>query len=192
MVRFHDGNPDKRYYRRFKIKNVSGIDDCKMMREVIQRRFCKAKDKDNMLGNLPDLILIDGGKGQLSASFEALKEIGFGDIPILGLAKRLEEIFTVYGQDPICLPHDAQALHVLQRIRDEAHRFAISYHRKLRDLRIRESVLDDVDGIGSAKKRILIRHFGSIHQLKKANVQQIAEMKGINLKLAEKIYRALH
>jgi len=184
MVHFNHGRPDKRFYRRFRIRGVVGIDDFAMIREVVGRRYRRLKEDG---GPLPDLILIDGGKGQLSSALSVLDEIGVSQTTVIGLAKRYEQIVTPYGSE-ISLPRDSGALHLIQRIRDEAHRFAITYHKKLRKTKLMESILDDLPGIGPSKKEALLKAFGSIQGLKRANLEEIQEVKGISKKLAEKIY----
>lgn len=189
MVHFYHGKPDKRYYRRFKIQTVAGIDDFAMMREVVSRRY-KRLVEDN--GTPPDLILIDGGKGQLSSALSALGETGLAGIPMIGLAKRLEEIFTPYTREPIVLRRDSGALHLIQRIRDEAHRFAVSYHRDLRARKLRESVLDDIPGVGPSKKNALLGRFHSVDAMMKATPEEIEKTPGISVGLAARIYGHLH
>lgn len=188
MVHFFDGRPDKRYYRRFRIRSVTGINDFAMMREVVLRRYRRLKEEG---GVFPDLILIDGGKGQLSSAVQALQEAGTGFLPVIGLAKRYEEIYTPHGKRPIRLKKDSPALHLIQRIRDEAHRFAVTYHKKLREKKLKESILDDISGIGPAKKEALLKAFHSINRIKKASVDEILKVQGISSDLALKIYRVL-
>ena len=188
MVVSIDGIPDKRYYRRFRIKTVEGADDPRSMAEVISRRYKRLRDEGEQM---PDLIMIDGGITQLRASREALKELGL-NIPTIGLAKQMEEIVVDRpGRQSIFLPHDTSALKVLIRLRDEAHRFAIDYHRRLRNRTIRESALDEIPGVGPAKKTALLKHFGSVYRLARASAEEIAEVPGITEKLAEAIHRAV-
>ena len=150
MVVFVDGAPRKNDYKRFKIKTVVGPDDFASMREVLTRRYARLKREG---GHLPDLIVVDGGKGQLSSGVEALKDAGiFGDVPIIGLAKRLEEVFVPYRSDAYMLPKTSSGLKLLQRVRDEAHRFAITFHRDLRSKRTFSSTLTDIPGIGKKKR----------------------------------------
>ncbi|MDP8219151.1 MAG: excinuclease ABC subunit UvrC [Candidatus Theseobacter exili] len=184
MVVFINGQPDKRYYRRFRIRTVHDIDDYAMMRELIIRRFAKIR---NERGSLPDLVLIDGGKGHLNAAMEAIKELSLNEIVFAGLAKRLEEVFIQGQKEPLPFEKNSPGLHLLMHIRDEAHRFAIQYHRKLRKKRIAESVLDDISGIGLVKKKWLIRKFGSVRRLKEAEPLEIASVSGIGMKLAKEI-----
>lgn len=188
MVVAIDGVPDKRYYRRFRIKTVAGADDPRSMAEVISRRYKRLRDEG---GVMPDLIMVDGGITQLRAARAALAELGL-NTPTIGLAERMEEIVVDQpARQSIFLPHDTNALKVLTRLRDEAHRFAIDYHRRLRNRTIRESALDEIPGIGPAKKRALLKHFGSVYRLARASVTEIAEVTGITESLAEAIHRAV-
>lgn len=189
MVHFHQGRPDKRFYRRFRIREVVGIDDFAMMREVVQRRYRRLKEEGGMF---PDLILIDGGKGQLSSAHTMLDELDLAHIPVIGLTKRYEEIFTPFREEPIMLNRDSGALHLVQRIRDEAHRFAVTYHKKLRDQKLRESILDDIPGIGPATKKTLIQTFGSVKAIAKASLEEIEAVNGVSARLAQKIHEVFH
>lgn len=191
MVCFKNGQPDRAKYRRFKIRGSGsdevpkGGDDFAMMQEVVARRYKRLLDEES---ELPDLIVIDGGKGQLSAAVKGLKEINSPFIPIIGLAKRYEEIFALGRKAPIILDKRSPGLKLLQTIRDETHRFAIAYHRKLRHSRIEESLLDDIPGIGDKRKKQLLKFFGSLGKLKKATPEEIIKkVPGIGLKFAEKI-----
>ena len=189
MVCFKDGRPSKKDYRRFRIKDVHKIDDYATMQEVIRRHYGR-KLKEN--APLPDLILIDGGKGQLSSAVEELEKIGFPPTPIIGLAKRLEEIFIPGCSESIILDRHSPALRLLQAIRDESHRFAISYNRQLRMKKITESILDDIPGIGSNRKIMLINHFGSLREIRKANAEELVKaIPGIGNVLAESIVEYL-
>jgi len=184
MVSFLGGWPDKKNYRRFRIKTVKGIDDYAMIREVLRRRYALERRKQNP--PLPDLVMIDGGKGHLSSAGEELKDLGLGQIPVIALAKRLETIYGFGGQ-VINLPRHSKMLHLLQRIRDEAHRFAISYHRKLRQKGIRLSSLDKIAGIGAKRKKILLHHFKSLQAIKAASVGDLLKVEGIDRKTAENV-----
>jgi excinuclease ABC subunit C len=188
MVHFNHGRPDKRFYRRFRIRGVVGIDDFAMIREVVGRRYGRLKEEG---GSLPDLILIDGGKGQLSSALSVLQGLEL-QIPVIGLAKRYERIVTPYGDQEISLPHDSGALHLIQRVRDEAHRFAVTYHKKLRKLKLMESILDDIPGIGPSKKELLLKEFRSVKVMRKLNLDEIAKVSGISKNLAQKVYDFLH
>jgi excinuclease ABC subunit C len=185
---FANGKPLKKEYRHFKIKGVVGQDDFAMMREVIGRYFHRIKEED---GRPPDLIVVDGGKGQLSSAVAELKSLGFETQPIISLAKRLEEVFIAGRSEPITIPRGSPALLLLKRIRDEAHRFAITYHRKVRSKRTIKSQLDDIPGIGPAKRAVLLKQFGSVKRIKEATVDEIASVKGITQKLAELVLKAL-
>lgn len=184
MVSFVKGKPDKDGYRKFKIRSVEGVDDYSMMREVISRRYTKLVDEKL---RLPDLILIDGGKGHLAAALDELDKLGLGDIPAIGIAKEFEHIFTKYRSEPIVLPRESKALHLLQRMRDEAHRFAITYHKSLMSKRVEHSELDEISGIGPKRKKALMNHFGSIDALKKASLEDIMKVVGMNERSAERI-----
>lgn len=168
-----DGLPDRRRYRLFRIRTVEGSDDPAMMREVLTRRFARAGEPG---WAPPDLVLVDGGLTQLRAAQTALAELGHGGVPLAGLAKRFEEIYhgPPGGERVLRLPPDAPALHVLQRLRDEAHRFALTYHRRLRLRRIRESALDEIPGVGARRKRQLLERFGSVRRLARATAEEIA------------------
>ncbi len=185
MVVFKNGRPSKKDYRRFKIKTVEGPDDFSSMKEVVERRYARLLREDK---KLPDLILIDGGKGQLNAAFEVLELLGIEDIPIIGLAKREEEIFRPGEKDPITLPHHTPTLQLLQRIRDEAHRFAVSYHRKLRSRRLTHSMLDEIPGVGPKRRNALLQYFGSLAKIREAKIWQLKNVEGVSAKTARKIY----
>lgn len=188
MVCAVDGIPAPNRYRRFRIKTVTGSNDPAMMAEVIQRRIRGLQESG---GTLPDLILIDGGITQLNAARAMLAERGASEIPSAGLAKRYEEIYTAEGEQPLQLPSGSPALKVLQRLRDEAHRFAITYHRQLRNQRIRESALDAIPGVGEKRKAQLLQHFGSVRRIISAGPEAVAAVPGIGTALAHSICRAL-
>ena len=169
------------------------------MREVIYRRYKKLLDKNkdinkklDSFSKTPDLILIDGGKGQLSSALQILLELGFSDIPIAGIAKREEEIFMPYSEEPIILDKSSQGLYLLQRVRDEAHRFAVTYHRNIRQKKAISSELDFIDGIGKIKKKALLKKFGSTQEIKKASIEELISVKNINLSLAKSILETLN
>ena len=185
MVVFRQGKPEKSSYRRFKIKTVDGQDDYAMMLEVVLRRYKRILGKAENNLKLPDLIVIDGGRGQLNAGVKALTELGITDIPIISLAERNELIFTEDQNEPIVLPQDSKALLLLRYIRDEAHRFAVSYHRQLRTKRSMLSSLEEIPGIGKKRIQALLAAFGSIKGIGEARVEEIAKVPGINRKLAE-------
>ena len=185
MVRFINGHPAKSQYRRYRIKNVSGIDDFKMINEVVKRRYERLQNEQR---TFPDLIIIDGGPGQLHAAYNALEELGLLHLNIIGLAKKNEEIFTMNSSHPIVLDRHQPSLKLLQFIRDEAHRFANSYHQKLRHKRIQDSVIDEIPGIGKKRKLELLKQFGSINNLRKKNAKEIVDkMPGIGFKLSHTI-----
>lgn len=184
MITFIDGRPSKDDYRRFKIRDVKGIDDYKMMKEIIRRRYERVKAEK--LAS-PDLIIVDGGKGQLNAAFSTLKELGFERIPVIGIAKKFEHIYLKKRKEPIIFSQSSSILYLIQRLRDEAHRFAISYHRKLRSKKSRGSILDDIEGVGEKRKKLLLNKFGSVENIKKASIKELCSLKGIDIKTARKI-----
>ncbi len=206
MVVFLDGQPTPRQYRKFRIKTVEGADDFATMQEVLRRRFKRAArriEQQTLAGDsgegapadsagddswdLPDLVIVDGGKGQLRAAVEVMRELGVYDIPTVGLAKRHEELFAPGEEAPIVLPRGSEALYLVQRVRDEAHRFAITYHRQVRRKAATASVLDSVPGVGPKKKRALLRKFGSLKAVREAGVDEIASTAGYTRSLAEKV-----
>ncbi|MBR4695801.1 MAG: excinuclease ABC subunit UvrC, partial [Selenomonadaceae bacterium] len=185
MVVFEGGLPKKSDYRRFKIRSAEGKpDDFKSMREVTERRYGKLTKEE-----LPDLIVIDGGRGQLSSALEIIRGAGHTDVPVVGLAKQFELIFVEGSPDPVELPRHSQALYLIQRIRDEAHRFAITYHRNLRGKRNLVSVLDHIVGIGEKRRKALWSHFGSIGKIKAASVEELASVPGMSRPAAEAVYQ---
>lgn len=176
MVSFVDGQPRKSEYKRYAIKTVIGPDDFASMREIIMRRYGKLDPQKDIL---PDLVVVDGGKGQLSSAVEALHAIGmFGKFPIIGLAKRLEEVFFPGEHDSIIIPKTSSSLKLLQRVRDEAHRFAITYHRDKRSKRTIASELDDIPGVGPRTREKLIKHFGSVKKIREAFVEDLEDVIG--------------
>jgi len=188
MVVFYKGKPKKSDYRRFSIKMVPGVDDYAMMQEVLRRRFARASrlpDEGNSWAVMPDLLLIDGGKGHLGVALQVLKESGVDSISSASIAKENEEVFLPSRDNPIILPNSSQALYLLQRIRDEAHRFAITYHRKARQKSAVASVLDDVSGIGAKRKKALMRRFGSVSKIRDASIDELTEVDGMNKALAQ-------
>ena len=196
MVVFEDGLPSKRDYRRFRIKTLDGQDDFAAMEEVLRRRFgayLAERDAEPAGGGKfsypPGLVVIDGGKGQLGRAVAVLDELGL-DVPVVGLAKKLEEVFVPGASDPIVIERGEESLYLLQRVRDEAHRFAITYHRKLRDRSMVDSILDDVPGIGAGRKKALIRTFGSVKRMREADIATLAEV--VPDKVAHDLFEALH
>ncbi len=191
LVCAEDGMPNRKYYRMFHIKTVTGSDDPAMMAEVVRRRFERALREKS---RLPDLVLVDGGTSQLRAARRVLDELGLSNLPAAGLAKRFEELHTLApdGRSRVLrLPFDSAGLKVLQRLRDEAHRFAINFHRATRLKRLRESVLDEVEGLGEKKKILLLQHFGSLARLRKASESDIASVPGIGPVLARRVREKL-
>jgi len=189
MVTFTDGKADRQAYKRFRIKTVMQSDDFAMMREAVSRHFARLLAEKRPL---PDLLMVDGGKGQLSSAIEALISVNAPPLPMLGLAERNEEIYIPGRAEPIVLDRHDHALRLLQSVRDEAHRFAITYHRNLREKRIRSSLLDDIPGVGEIRKRQLLRAFGSLTRLKKSDAVEItARVPGIGMNIAKKIIESL-
>ncbi len=187
MVRFEDGAPARSRYRRFRIRGVDQIDDFAMMGEIIRRRY-QTKSNSAASVELPDLILVDGGKGQLTAAIQSLADSGYSSANIIGLAKKNEEIFVPDQSEPIVIEPSSAALKLLQAIRDEAHRFAIDYHRRLRDKKIAESQLDEMPGIGPERKKKLLREFGSVKQLTQTTAEEIVQrVPGIGQTFADKL-----
>jgi len=212
MVRFIDGAPNNQGYRRYRIKTVSGQDDFASMAEVVRRRYSRillentssdlcdetsqesplkalrrlARDGKSPL-HLPDLVIVDGGKGQLGMAVKELRRLGLHGLPVIGLAKQHEEIFRPGTSEPLILPHDTGALKLLQRIRDEAHRFANNYNELLLRRRIRESALDDCPGISPKRKEALLRRFGTVKRIRKASLKELESVPGIGNKTAEQM-----
>ena len=201
MVVFEAGRPKNSEYRRFKIKTVQGPNDFASLQEMLRRRFRRQalkegesteqieQEQDTSFQHdwaMPDLIIIDGGKGQLSAAMDVLQELHI-DVPTVALAKENEEIFIPGSPDPIMLPRSSQGLYLVQRIRDEAHRFGITYHRKLRSERTFKSVLDEIPGIGPKRKQALMKHFGSVRAISAASVEDLAALNGMTRDAAEKV-----
>lgn len=184
MVTFKNAKPYKSGYRRFKIRTVEGVDDFASMREVIERRYSSLKEEPDPVW--PDLIMVDGGKGQLSSAVEILADLNITNIPIIGLAKRLEEVFVPDKSEAITIPRTSSALKLLQQVRDESHRFAITYHQTLRGRSI-SSELENIKGIGPAKRKELLNKFGSLKRIKEASIEELMEIKGITEELAKKI-----
>ena len=192
MVVFEDGKPRTGEYRRFRIKDVAGANDFASHQEVLRRRFKKVKageegNAEELRWSLPDLVVIDGGKGQLSAAKEVLDELGYQDLAVVGLAKEREEIFRPEHDEPVLLPTTSPALYLMQRLRDEAHRFAITYHRSLRAKAATRSAFDDLPGVGPKRRAALLRVFGSAKRVREAPVEQVAAVPGIGPALAAKI-----
>jgi excinuclease ABC subunit C len=192
MIVFEDGRPAKSQYRRFRARISDRNDDFTNMRDTLRRRFLRSASPEAQSSwPLPDLVILDGGKGQLSAGLAALADAGRLQIPIAALAKEREELFVPNRPDPIVLPRTAQGLYLVQRIRDEAHRFAVTYHQKVRSRRAVRSILDDIAGVGPARKRALLRKFGSVRAMQEAPVEELAAVGGVGNALAERIKLAL-
>lgn len=177
-------------YRRFKIRSVEGPDDFASLAEVLRRRFAHAEGEARF-ARRPDLVIVDGGRGQLSAARTAMREKGVEDIPAFGLAKEEELLFAEGNPQPIRLPRDSAALQLLQRLRDEAHRFAITYHRRLREKEQQHSLLDEIPGVGARRRRALLQHFGSVQRLRQAEPEELASVPGISPALARRIHAYL-
>jgi excinuclease ABC subunit C len=195
MVVFAEGVPAKSEYRRFKIRAVQGPDDYAMMQQVLRRRFRRATAEEGETqgswAQVPDLIVVDGGKGQLNAALEVLAEQGLESVPTIGLAKAREEIFTPAESEPVVLPRDSEALHLLQRLRDEAHRFAIVYHKVVRRSQSLSSILEEIPGIGPRRRRALLRRFTSLDAIRKASLEELASVEGMNENMARRVLEAL-
>jgi excinuclease ABC subunit C len=192
MVVFEEGRPRTGEYRRFRIRTVEGPNDFASHQEVLRRRFSRAKRgeegiEEERRWSMPDLVVIDGGRGQVSAAKEVLDELGLGDIPLVGIAKEREELILPNRAEPVLLPVTSQALYLVQRLRDEAHRFAITYHRNLRNRKATKSAFDDLPGVGPTRKRELLKVFGSAKRVREAPIEQIAAVPGISRALAERI-----
>jgi excinuclease ABC subunit C len=217
MVRFTDGLPDNQNYRRYRIRTVEGQDDFASMAEVIRRRYSRilmensAANPDAEISQedpveaqrrlaregrakivLPDLVIVDGGKGQLGMAVRELRALGLHDLPVVGLAKQHEEVFIPGRNESIRIPHDRGALKLLQRIRDEAHRFANGYNALLYRRRMRESLLDECPGMSPNKKRVLLAKFGSVARIKSATADEIARLPGISKTAAQVLIDFLH
>lgn len=192
MVVFENGEPKKSHYRKFKIKTVEGNNDFACMKEVLTRRLQKLGDADESFGSIPDLLVIDGGKGQLAYAKEAQRETGREDIEIISLAERYEEVYLGSAPEkPVIIPHDNISLQLLQRIRDEAHRFAITFHRSLRSKHLSESALKEIEGIGPKKSAQLLKAFGSVEDLKRKTPEEIATLDGFSVESAKRLLDAL-
>jgi excinuclease ABC subunit C len=218
MVVFEDGLPRKAEYRRFIVKAAVGpngevnpqIDDTAAMHEVLTRRFRRYLDERVGAGDIeglaidpdtgrprrfaypPNLVVVDGGLPQVNAARAALAELGIDDVALIGLAKRLEEVWVPGREFPVILPRSSEGLYLLQRVRDEAHRFAITFHRQRRSRAMTSSVLDEIPGLGAVRRKALLGHFGSVKRLKQASVEQIQEVPGIGPSLAATIHVTLH
>lgn len=189
MVQFVDGRANPRGYVRFRIKSFTGNDDFRAMEEVVGRRYRRLQDEERPF---PGLILIDGGMGQVGAATRAFLAQGIEPPPLIGLAKREETIVFPDGRRPLRLPHHDAGLHLLQRVRDEAHRFANTYNADLRSKRLRETIIDDFPGLGKVRRKALLGHFGSLANLRQASVEEMAKVEGFGPVLAQRLYAFLH
>jgi len=189
MVVFEDGRPKPAHYRRFRIKTVSGADDYAMLHEVLKRRFKRSSEAlaADSWAVLPDLVLVDGGKGQLNAALLAINEAGVGSVPTASLAKENEEIFIPRRSEPVILPRSSPGLQLLQRLRDEAHRFAIGYYQRIRKRETFASALDAIPGIGAKRKRALLKQFGSVQGIRQASEEELAATRGMTQSLAKRV-----
>ena len=199
MVVFEDGLPKRSDYRRFAIKWTTGPDDVAMMGEVIRRRFARyleerhdSDGKKRRFAYPPNLVVIDGGKGQLNRAAEVMDELGVNGVTVVSLAKRMEEVFVPGRPDPIVIPRGADALYLLQQIRDEAHRFALAYHRLKRGKRMTRSALDGIPGLGETRRKQLLKHFGSVKRVRDASLEDLASVPRMPRAVAEAVYEALH
>jgi excinuclease ABC subunit C len=198
MVVFEDGVAKKAHYRKFGVRGQEGQDDFAAMAEVVSRRFARleagatAEDYDESFAATPHLVVVDGGKGQLSAALAAMQAYDLPRVAVISLAKRIEEVFVPGRPDPIVLPEHSPGLQLLQRLRDEAHRFAITFHRQRRDAASRESMFDQLEGVGPVRRRALLQHFGSAERVVAATEEELAGVPGVPAKTARRIYAQLH
>ena len=192
MVVFTDGRPDKGQYRRFKVRaELDEANDFLSMSEVLGRRYAPERMVDERFGSRPDLLVVDGGKPQLTAAMNQLAELGL-DIPVCGLAKSDEEVFVPWDDAPIVLPSGSASLYLIKQVRDESHRFAITFHRQLRDKAMTASILDEIEGVGPKRKKALMKAFGSMKRLRAASVEDIAAVEGIPAAVAADIFAGIH
>jgi excinuclease ABC subunit C len=198
MVVFEDAVAKKAHYRKFAVRGQAGQDDFAAMAEVVSRRFARlaagaaADDYDESFAATPNLVVVDGGKGQLSAAIAAMQAYELPRVAVISLAKRVEEVFVPGRSEPIVLPEHSPGLQLLQRARDEAHRFAITFHRQRRDSAARESMFDQLSGVGPARRRALLRHFGSAERVLAASAEELEGVPGVPPKTARRIYAQLH
>jgi excinuclease ABC subunit C len=198
MVVFQDAVAKRSHYRKFTVRELNGQDDFGAMREVIRRRFSRlgadvgSAEWNESFAATPNLVVIDGGKGQLSAALAAMQELELPRVAVISLAKRIEEVYVPGRSEPILLPRESPALQLLQRIRDEAHRFAITFHRQRRDVAARASMFDQLDGVGPARRRALLQHFGSAERVVEATQEELEGVPGVPAKTARRIYAQLH
>jgi excinuclease ABC subunit C len=197
MVVFQDGQPKKAHYRKFAVRGQTGMDDFAAMAEIVSRRFARlagpvGEDYDEGFATAPNLVVVDGGKGQLSAALEAIQAYELPRVAVISLAKRVEEVFVPGRPDPIVLDRRSPGLQLLQRIRDEAHRFAIGFNRQRRETRAFKTVFDDLPGVGPARRRALLQHFGSPERILAASEEELEGVPGLPAKTARTVYAQLH
>jgi excinuclease ABC subunit C len=198
MVVFEDGVAKKAHYRKFAVRGQEGQDDFAAMGEIVTRRFARlaagaaADDYDESFTATPNLVVIDGGKGQLSAALSAMAQFDLPRVAVIALAKRVEEVFVPGRPRPVLLPAHSPGLQLLQRLRDEAHRFAVTFHRTRRDAAARASMFDQLEGVGPARRRALLRHFGSADRVVAATQEELEGVPGVPPKTARQIYAQLH
>ena len=191
MVVFTNGRPDKSQYRRFKIRaELTEANDFASMSEVLGRRYAPERMADERFGSRPDLLVVDGGRPQLTAAIRQLSDLGL-DIPVCGLAKADEEVFVPWDDTPVVLPTGSASLYLIKQVRDESHRFAITFHRELRGRAMTVSILDEIEGVGPTRKRAIMRHFGSMKRLRDASLEEICAVKGLPADVAREVYRVL-
>jgi excinuclease ABC subunit C len=197
MVVFQDAMQKKAHYRKFGVRTLDGQDDYAALAEVIARRFARlqdatSEDYDESFAATPNLVVIDGGKGQLAAALAAMQAYDLPRVAVISLAKRVEEVFVPGEAEPIVLDRNSPGLHLLQRVRDEAHRFALDFHRQRRQAKARESIFDTLQGVGPARRRALLRHFGSAERFLAASQEELEGVPGIPARTARAIYAQLH
>jgi excinuclease ABC subunit C len=197
MVVFQDGVPKKAHYRKFGIRGQDGQDDYAALAEAVSRRFARlsagtGEEYDEGFAAAPNLVVIDGGKGQLSAAIQAMQAYDLPRVAVIALAKKAEEVFVPDRPEPIRLERHSPGLQLLQRVRDEAHRFALGFHRQRREARAKESIFDTLSGVGPARRRALIRHFGSAERFLAASEEELEGVPGMPAKTARAIYAQLH
>jgi excinuclease ABC subunit C len=203
MVVFEDGLPRKSEYRRFEVRSVEGQDDVASLNEVLRRRLARLaseraepltdeEGKRRKFAYPPNLIVVDGGRPQLAAALDAVRSSASPELPVVSLAKRMEEVYLPGSPDPVVIPRTSEALYLLQRVRDEAHRFAIAYHRNLRARSMTRSVLDGIPGVGEARRRQLVRHFGSTRRAAQASLEELEQVPGLGPQLAKVVHDHLH
>src|SRR5438094_9121077 len=198
MVVFEDAVAKRSHYRKFTLRGVEGQDDFASMREVITRRFTRlgaepgSEEWNESFASTPNLVVIDGGKGQLSAALAAMQELDLPRVAVISLAKRIEEVFVPGRPNPILLSPQSPGLQLLQRVRDEAHRFAITFHRQRRDVAARGSMFDQLEGVGPSRRRALLQHFGSAERVVAATREELEGVPGVPAKTARSIYAQLH